>query len=311
MSTSYIKYLLSGLFLVSFIVTTAHACPLIDGLVDYNCDGKHQISVTGDSVVYGTGDTLNDNHGGYVLRLKRAFKSSNVLNFGYPGITTNHLLSYYKKLFLKKPRDQQVTQLGNSDIIIIDVGRNDYFNRNSSTLTATTIKRLTLFLSTELQKKFGTSPLFVTTILPLTNREIDLGFIKQVNMVLLKIRGQSFPAFLRFDKLDPALLSEDGLHPTSAGYDVLGGIASKYITGEAQIRSKKARKDNDTDGIYDIFERKKFNTSPSVSDTDADGLKDGEEVFTYTTDPVNADTDGDGVTDGLEVEQGTDPKTPN
>lgn len=308
---SYSKNLSVGFLLLSFFATPSHACPLIDGLVDFNCDGKHRISVTGDSIVFGTGDTLNDNRGGYVLRLKRAFKSSEVFNFGYPGITTNKLLSYYKKLFHNEPRSEQVKQLGSSDIVIIDVGRNDYFNRNSSTLTATTIKRLTTFLSSELKKKFGTSPLFVTTILPLTNREIDVGFIQQVNMVLLKIRGANFPAYLRFDKLSPTLLSADDLHPTSAGYDVLGSIASTYIRGEAQKRSKKERKDADKDGIYDIFEKSKFDTSPKKADTDADGLKDGAEVFTYDTDPLNPDTDADEIPDGLEVENGTDPITPN
>ena len=308
---SPMKRLSLGFFLFLFFVTTSYACPLVGGLVDYNCDGKHQISVTGDSIVSGTGDTVNGNQGGYVLRIKRAFRSSDVFNYGYPGITTNRLLAYYKQLFLKSPKGEEATRLGNSDILIIDVGRNDYFNRNSSTTTATTIKRLTTFLSTELQKRFGTSPLFVTTVLPLTKREIDLGFIQQVNMVLLKIRGQNFPAFLRFDKLNPALLSSDGLHPTSAGYDVLGNIAIKYIRDEAQTRSKKARKDADKDGIYDIFERSMFDTSPKIADTDADGLKDGDEVFTYETDPLTADTDGDGVRDGVEVEQGTDPKVAN
>ena len=222
-------------------------------------------------------------------------------SFGYPGITTAKLLTYYKKLFAKSPKSAQVTQLGTSDIIIIDVGRNDYFNRNSSTLTATTIKRLTTFLSTELAKRFGTAPLFVTTVLPLTRREIDIGFIKQVNMVLLKTRGKNFPAFLRFDTLDTNLLGPDGLHPTSAGYDVLAKIASDYIRGEAQTRSKSARPDGDNDGIYDIFEQKKFKTSPKKSDTDGDGLTDGEELFKYMTDPLNPDTDGDGIDDGDEV----------
>ena len=73
---------------------------LVNSLVDYNCDGKHRISITGDSVVFGTGDQLNHNRGGYVLRLKGDFPSSQIYNFGYPGITTAKLLSYYKKLFV-------------------------------------------------------------------------------------------------------------------------------------------------------------------------------------------------------------------
>jgi lysophospholipase L1-like esterase len=303
----------SAVALIAWCLGTAyaHACPLVGGLVDFNCDGKHRIAVTGDSVVFGTGDELNNNQGGYVLRLKRAFPSSQVYNFGYPGITTAHLLSYYKKLFTKDPNNDQISQLGTSDIVIIDVGRNDYFNRNSSTLTATTIKRLTIYLSTELEKRFGTSPLFVTTVLPLTRREIDLGFIKQVNMVLLKIRGRDFPAYLRFDKLDPTLLGADGLHPTSAGYDVLGTIATAYIKRDAQKRSKALRRDSDHDGMYDVFERDKFQTSPRKADTDGDGLIDGEEVFTYDTDPASADTDGDGIDDKSEIDGGSDPKVPD
>ena len=129
-------------------------------------------------------------------------------------------------------------------------------------------------------------------------------------MILLKIRGRDLPAYLRFDTLNPALLSSDGLHPTSAGYDVLGDIARQYIIGDAQTRSEISRPDVDEDGIYDLFERKKFKTSPKIADTDADGLEDGAEVFTYMTDPTNADTDGDGVSDGTEVAEGTDPKSP-
>lgn len=299
--------------LLAFVLFSAraHACPLIDGLVDYNCDGKHVISVTGDSVVFGVGDLANGNQGGYVLRMSRAFKSSEVLNFGYPGITTNHLLSYYKRLFAKSPNSEQAVKLGNSDIVIIDVGRNDYYNRNSSATTAQSIKRLTTYLSSEIQKRFGTSPLFVVAVLPPTRRELDLNFIRQVNMVMLKIRGQNFPAYLRFDTLSAALLAKDGLHPSSRGYDVLGNIVIKYIKGEAQTRSKKVRKDLDRDGIYDVFEKTDFNTSPDLADSDADGLKDGDEEFVYGTDPVNPDTDGDGVNDGIEVEQGRDPKTAN
>lgn len=296
--------------IVCTISRSSSACPLVNKLIDFNCDGEHRVSVIGDSIVFGTGDERNQGQGGYVLRLQSAFPDSTVNGFGYPGITTNRLLAYYKNLFAKEPCGKEITQLGKSDIIIIDIGRNDYFNRNSSTLTANTIKRLTLYLSTELEKRYGTAPLFVSTILPLTRREIDLGFIKQVNMVLLRIRGKSFPAFLKFDTLSPALLGTDGLHPTSAGYDVLAGIAKKYIAGPAQTRSKSLRKDADKDSVYDIFEKLKFKTSPKKSDSDEDGLEDGAEIFTHKTDPINADTDGDGIADGIEVSQGSDPTVP-
>jgi len=305
------KTLIFALAFCTLGATSALACPLVDSLVDYNCDGKHQISVTGDSIVFGTGDERNDNRGGYVLRLRGAFPSSQVSGFGYPGITTAQLFSYYRRLFTRDPQNAEIQRLGASDLVIIDVGRNDYFNRNSSTLTATTIKRLTGFLSSELEKRFGSAPLFVTTVLPLSRREIDLGFIKQINMVLLKLRGRELPAFLRFDTLSPTLLSSDGLHPTSAGYDVLGRIAATYISSDAQVRSRNSRKDEDQDGVYDLLERVKFKTGPKKADTDGDSLLDGAEIFTHETDPLVADTDGDGIDDGTEVAQGTDPNAAN
>jgi lysophospholipase L1-like esterase len=299
--------LCSCLLVLNFGAAVAHACPLVDSLVDYNCDGKHVISVVGDSIVFGTGDDLNGDRGGYPLRLQRIFPKSEVNSFGYRGITTGQLISYYKRLFAKRGQNAEVRSLGESDVVIVDVGRNDYFNRNSSTLTATTIKRLILTLSTELGKRYGSPPLFASTVLPLTRREIDLGFIQQVNMVLLRIRGREFPAFLRFDTLSPQLLGVDGLHPTSSGYDVLAGITARYINTDAQRRSRQARKDTDGDGIYDIFERLKFDTSPRLVDTDGDNLPDGEEVFRYKTDQLLTDTDGDGVGDGAEVVAGSDP----
>lgn len=303
--------LIAVLLVWGIYVANAAACPLVAGLVDFNCDGKHRISAVGDSIVYGVGDEKNGNSGGYVLRLRRSFPSSQVFGFGYPGITTAKLLSYYKKQFKRNPKSDEITKLGTSDIVIIDVGRNDYFNRNSSTLTATTIKRLTEYLSTQLKKRFGTAPLFVVAVLPLTRRQIDLGFIKQVNMVMLRIRGSQLPAYLRFDTLKTTLLGPDRLHPTSAGYDVLAKIAAKYIKRDAQRRSKAARPDKDRDGIYDLFERLEFKTAPKRADTDGDGLLDGAEVFTYGTNPLSIDTDGDGIADAAEIAQGVDPLTPN
>lgn len=310
---SSIRIFLNSLLCMFFAVAVSEgavACPLVNGLIDFNCDGKHTISAIGDSIVTGVGDEKNGGKGGYVLRLSQSFSDSEVNGFGYPGITTAQLITYYKRQFARTPRSAEIVALGRSDIIIIDIGRNDYFNRNSSTLTATTIKRLTVLLSSELKKRFGTAPLFVSTILPPTRREIDLGFIQQVNMVLLRIRGRDFPAYLRFDTLNPLLLSEDRLHPSSAGYDFLFKLAAEYISGPAQSRSRSERRDRDRDGVYDLLETANFRTSPRKSDTDGDGLLDGVEIFTHKTNPLKIDTDDDGVDDATEIAQGTDPNSP-
>jgi lysophospholipase L1-like esterase len=289
----------------------ALACPLINGLVDFNCDGRHTITGTGDSIVYGIGDELHENQGGYMQRLGTLFPSSVVHNLGYPGITTAQILRFYKRLFRKRPESAEALNVGTADILIIDVGRNDYFNRNSSGLTVATIKRLVAFLEAETKKRFGTSPLIVTTILIPSAREFDQGFIEQVNMIALKTRSKKhLPAYLRFDLMSPTLLSEDGLHPSSAGFDLLGKLAEEYILDDAQRRASALRRDRDRDGIYDLFEKIRYGTSTTLADSDNDLLNDGDEVFTHKTDPLAADTDGDGVDDHTEIESGTDPLMP-
>lgn len=243
--------------------------------------------------------------------MKKLLSSTTVYDQGIPGITSARLLAYYKQLFVKKPKSSLIKQLGTADILIIDVGRNDYFNRNPAALTVTTIKRLVKYLNTELKKRFGSAPLIVQTVLTPSNRQFDVAFITAINTALLKKRSNALPAYLRFDLLDPTLLSPDGLHPSSAGYDVLANLALEYVADGAQSRSAALRPDRDRDGIYDLFEKIKFSTLPRRADSDGDGVKDGLEVFTYRTNPNDPDTDGDGVDDKTEILAGTNPRSPS
>jgi len=308
---SVLIVLISQALFFALTPSLVFACPLVAGLVDSNCDGRHRITVTGDSIVYGRGDELNDDQGGYVLRLRSQFPKSKISQLGYPGITSARLLSFYKKLFTKKPNSTTAKALANADLIIVDVGRNDYFNQNPPELTVTTIKRLMTFLASELKTRYSTTPIFVNTVLLPTTRSNERSFIDTVNSELIKLRSNKFPAYLRFDLVPSELIGTDGIHPTSAGYDAITTLAQEYILDDAQQRALAARPDRDSDGIYDLFERTRYLTDPSVADTDGDTIKDGAEIFRCKTDPLNSDTDGDGTSDGEEVDRGSNPKIPN
>ena len=68
-------------------------------------------------------------------------------------------------------------------------------------------------------------------------------------------------------------------------------------------------RDDDADGMYDIWERHyglDFTTDDSADDPDSDGLTNLEE-FLADTDPTEDDTDGDGMSDSDEVAAGSDP----
>ena len=200
-------------------------------------------------------------------------------------------------------------KLANSDYLLIDVGRNDYFLQQEPGITVRNIVRLVRYLRNYLRKTAEADPVVaVATLLP-TNRAYQKPFIDEVNRLLLKFRGPSLPVYLRFDGISNNLLGADGLHPTSAGYEAMTSVAAGFLDSTAQELAKRKREDRDNDGIYDRFETVRFHTSIKRADTDGDGLLDGAELFQYKTNPLSADTDGDGLSDQLEITQGTDPGT--
>ena len=302
-------YLIFSALINLTFVQSSSACPLIDGLVDYNCDGFHKVVVVGDSIVKGIGDLKFKNNGGYVRRLQRFLPKSTIVNMGKPGFSTDRLLTFYKSSLSKKGSEKIKAQFSNADILIIDAGRNDFFTDGSPEVTITYLKRIVTYLTRQLSKDNKSSGPLITiaTLLP-TTRGFQRSFIDNVNLLLVEMFSETFlPTGIFFNTLSEDIISVDGIHPDSDGYKVIAEYAALSIATDIQDRSRAARPDSDNDGIYDRFEKPKFKTNPNEADTDKDGLLDGEEVFTYFTNPLVADTDQDGIGDGLEVEAGTNP----
>ena len=269
-----------------FCVASAAACPKIEGLIDFDCDQKLKIAFTGDSIVAGVGDIKSETGGGYVERITTDLPDASVQNLGVPGITSGQLFRAFKKNLAKTPPGPTRLKSEDADYYIVDVGRNDYWSKTPPAMTVRNIKRLIKLLKTELIAVDGSGPLFaVATLLP-TRRGFQRPFIDAVNSELLKLRGSSLPTYVQFNAIDVALISSDGLHPTSAGYDAMAPIVLKYIKRNAQSQARKLRPDTDNDGVYDLFETKRFGTDPKNADTDGDGKSDGEELFTLFTDPL-------------------------
>jgi lysophospholipase L1-like esterase len=269
------------------VATTALACPLIGGFVDYNCDQVLKVAITGDSIVYGIGDdSLEDDGGGYVTRLKEYYPSMTIENLGVPGATSLQLFRAFKTNLTKEPPGVTRLKSMDADIYIIDVGRNDYWNRQSPELTVRNIRRLVRYLKETLTLQDGTSPLFVVSRLIPTSRAFQKPFVDGINKALVKQASTQLPAYLRFDTFNAKLLTSDGLHPSAEGYDALAKILKNHLIKSANKRMNAARADNDLDGVYDLFETIKFFTNPLKIDTDGDGLSDGLEIFTLGTSPL-------------------------
>lgn len=283
------------------------ACPKIGRLFDFNCDRELRIAFTGDSVVKGVGDELNENNGGYVLRTQERFTRAKVFNLGVAGITTPRLFASFRTFLLKKKAGQTKENTRDADLIIVDAGRNDFYLETPAIDTIANLKKLVRLLRRHIGSDVQSPPLIaVSTQLP-TTREFQAPFISEINHLLVLNSSGFFPVRVRFDTVDPALISLDGLHPTSAGYDQMALIVAAYLQHQYPIDVKAFRGDSDADGIFDRFETKRYGTDPTNPDTDEDGLLDGEEVFKILSNPLVVDTDGDGVGDGAEVTAGTNP----
>jgi lysophospholipase L1-like esterase len=259
----------------------SYACPFVSGLPDFNCDGEIVISVVGDSLVYGTDDSENDGKGGYVLRTQQALPDVTIHNFGYPGITTIGLALRINRNFGRNNLNRLTSALVQSDLIVIDVGRNDEWSK-TPTETATALKRLREDIEDEISRETGNKPLVVTSVLMVTRKLKKASWINELNKYIVASHSRSAPADVRFDAVPYHLCGPDRIHPTSKGYERLAGIFMRYITQSYPKHVENLRKDRDEDGLYDIFERAQFGTDPLNPDTDADGVIDGVDP-----DPLN------------------------
>lgn len=284
----------------------AHACPLIDGMIDFNCDGQLKVAVTGDSVVKGDGDSPKRPPGGYVTRLEEILPSATFANLGIDGVTTTGLLRAFKRNLTKAEEGETKRKTRGVDMVIIDVGRNDYFGQRPPSFTVRNISRIVKYLRSELGKQ-GVEPFIaVSTLIPST-RSFQQPFIDSVNRLLIGSKSKSLPVFLRPERISLRAINEDGIHPNGRGYDLIARRDRNYLKGRLQKQLQALRPDKDRDGVFDVFEADRFGTDPKERDTDGDGLSDGEELFETMTDPLTPDTDMDGLWDVLDRAEGLDP----
>lgn len=213
---------------------TSFACPRVSRLIDWNCDGKIKIAVTGDSFVKGVGDSVNGNKGGYVLRLAERLSKATVTNLGVIGATSGSLYSSFRTLLRKTIQGKTKRLTRDADIIIIDVGRNDYWSEVPAGLTVRNIVRLVKHLRRKVQEDTGVIPFVVIAYLAHTARLYQEPFIEEVNHAFTLVNQIRYPVKIHFDYLDTDQLSSDGLHPSSEGYDRLASILNYYVTIQLQ-----------------------------------------------------------------------------
>lgn len=211
-----------------FVFNSAWACPAVNKVPDVNCDGRVVITVLGDSFGKGIGDDRNDNQGGYVLRASKKLPDVEFFNASVPGLTTFQMLGLIKEQFVVG------NDVVNSDIVVLDVGRNDRWLFGVPLASYRNLKRAGTLIkkkATQVNPLLASPPIVVTAALMLPNRGSQGPWVKELNQIILRNSAAlNNPADLRFDTASKRLLQNDQLHPTSAGYNQLSKILIKYLT---------------------------------------------------------------------------------
>jgi lysophospholipase L1-like esterase len=248
----------------------ASACPAVDRLPDFNCDKSAKVVIIGDSLVFGIGDSANDNQGGYVLRTQNRFTASTITGYGVPGLRTATVLKMLRKGFAN-PADSKLAQdVLAADLVVFDVGRNDRWLFGLPSATLRNLKRARSMIEKTTQREVGSSPLVVTAVLMNPNRGSQGPWVKELSGLILESHTPEHPADLRFDLVSKRLLSGDNIHPTAKGYSALAKVFIAYLLKEYGKYAALLRADGDNDGLYDSFEQARFGTSPTNPDSDGD-----------------------------------------
>lgn len=254
----------------------AVACPSVAGIPDVNCDGDARVAVVGDSVVFGIGDTVNGNRGGYVRRMARKFPGVWFDNLGRPGEEAKRLITVIEDAFAGTGDTEFASALTRADIVILDIGRNDWWNFGPAIATWRNLKRVRELIQLKVEGVTGHKPFVVTAQLMGANRTGQGAWVAELVRIIAANNKSAAPTDLRFNSVSKKFLG-DRVHPTSLGYDALAKVLALYLKVTLPKHVAIFRRDLDEDGLYDEYEAEKFGTNPEKPDTDEDGILDGED----------------------------------
>lgn len=263
-------------FLTCVYSSNAVACPSVAGMPDVNCDGDARVAVIGDSVVFGIGDTVNGGRGGYVRRIARKFPGVWFDNLGNPGEEAKRLITVVEDAFAGTGDADMANALTRADIVILDIGRNDWWKFGPPLATWRDLKRVRELIQVKVDGVTGHRPMVVIAQLMGANRTGQGAWVAELVKIIAANNKSTAPTDLRFNSVSKKFLA-DRVHPSSLGYDQLTKVLTLYLKVTLPKHIAIFRRDADKDGLYDEYEQEKFGTDPEKPDTDGDGILDGED----------------------------------
>lgn len=269
------------------LASSAFACPAANKVPNVICSTSVDVTILGDSIPNGYGDTKNGNKGGYVLRAQKALPQVRFHNHSVAGQRSRELIVQLTDAFEKNTSLKE--SLLKSSIVVIDEGRNDRWLFGTPAATYRNLKRARTIIKERVKASTGQAPVVIIAVMMLPNRGSQGPWVKELNGLILRHSTAKDPANLRLDLVSKRLLGSDQIHPTPDGYAALSKTLVAYLTKTLPPIVKKIQPDSDGDKLANIHETVKFGTNPNAADTDGDGKSDYEELFVTNTDPLVVD----------------------
>jgi len=189
------------------------------------------IQVFGDSIVYGAWDKEQQ---GWVNRLRIYLDKKNnddeIYNFGVSGDTSADLL---KRFDAECRSSKTAIGYGVPLVILIAIGTNDSSLTNGQNRVGKEMFISNLQELINAARKY-TNKIFFLEILPVeeskTSPESTNAFIDEYNLVLHKICKKNEVELIKtHDAFMKEHLSEDGLHPNSAGHELICNAVTQTL----------------------------------------------------------------------------------
>jgi lysophospholipase L1-like esterase len=228
----FTKYLVSRnyflaifLFLSCGFFSSSDAQSSLRRLCRTNCT----VLVIGDSFVSGVGDDRPKNENGYVGRLRTLMPSWKFRRIGIPGGSTNEIYRAVLGGIGGEKRYQVTRKLSQVDFVIVDAGRNDYWEGLDQSDVVRSLSRLTSLVDNEIYARYEKDPFIALMMVAPSSRSYQAGWLDQLNKAYLSNSINDVNGKIRVDLLSEYKPGYDGLHPNDVGYEQIACFVAKYF----------------------------------------------------------------------------------
>jgi lysophospholipase L1-like esterase len=194
---------------------------------DPQLQSKVKVLFIGDSIVGGKGDDISKH--GILSRLTSRYQSARFEAISLPGSTSAGLLAYTRHQLDPYRITELKQHLQDAHVVVISAGINDFWAETGPRRTVANLRSVAKLISCAAQSSRGTRPhISIATLIP-TTLPAQKNWSDGINKLLVGLPAGAVGAGPQFHRMNPALLGEDGLHPSSEGYDWLAVNTSTIV----------------------------------------------------------------------------------